>query len=316
VSFASTGAGTDISGLLGLQSSQGGYTVQGIASETLLSCVNTFLALTNVWYGLTIASTVTPASSDYTAVASAIEASSPSHVFGVTTQDTNSYNPLSTTDLAAQLQALGLNRTFCQYSSSSPYAAASALGRAFTVNFNGAGTVITLKFKVEPSVAPETLTETQAAALGAKNCNVYVNYNNSTAILQQGTMASGLFFDVIHGTDWLQNQIQTDVYNALYSSATKIPLTDAGVNQLAAIVAQDCQLAVTNGFIAPGTWTGPTIGALTSGQMLSTGFYVFQPPVSSLTVSQRQARQAPVIQAAIKLAGAVHSSSIIISVNQ
>ena len=173
-----------------------------------------------------------------------------------------------------------------------------------------------MKFKQEPSVIPETLTETQAAALTAKNCNVFVNYNNSTAILQQGTMASGLFFDEIHGVDWFQNQVQTDVYNLLYSSATKIPLTDAGVSVIATTVAQDCQMAVNNGFAAPGTWTGPAIGAIVTGQTLTTGYYVYQPPVSTLTPAQRQARQAPTIQVALKLAGAVHFASIVVSVNQ
>jgi hypothetical protein len=316
VTFASLGAGVDISGLLGLQATQGGYTVAGINSETAGSAVNTFLGLTNIWYGLQFASAAVLATSDYLAVATAIEAAIPSHIFGVTTQDTNAYNPLSTTDLAAQLQAGGYTRTFCQYSSSNPYASASIFGRAFTVNFTGSNTVITLKFKQEPIVTPETLTETQAAALATKNCNVYVNFNNNTAILQQGQVANGYYFDEMHGTDWLQNQIQTDIYNALYSSPTKIPQTDVGIASLATIVAQDCQMAVNNGFVAPGVWTGPPVGALVTGQMLSTGFYVFQPSVALQSVADRAARKAPTIQAAIKLAGAVHFSNIIVSVNR
>jgi hypothetical protein len=61
-----------------------------------------------------------------------------------------------------------------QYSTSSKYAALSAFGRAFTVNFNGSNTTITLKFKQEPGITYETLTANQAAALDAKNCNVCV----------------------------------------------------------------------------------------------------------------------------------------------
>ncbi|ELJ9363915.1 DUF3383 family protein, partial [Salmonella enterica] len=66
-----------------------------------------------------------------------------------------------------------------------------AFGRAFTVNFNGSNTTITLKFKQEPGVTYETLDLSQAKALDAKNCNVYVYYQNDTAILQQGVMSSG-----------------------------------------------------------------------------------------------------------------------------
>jgi hypothetical protein len=317
VSFATAGSGVDVSGLLGLTAaSNGSYTAAGILAETIVNSVTLFLSLTNAWYGLQIASSVSITDANYVAVAGLIEAASPSHIFGVTTQEAGALNPASTTDLSALLQAGGYTRTFSQYSSTDPYASASIFGRAFTVNFNASNTTITIKFKQEPTVAYETLTESAAAALSAKNCNVFVLFNNNTAILQQGTMANGYFFDEIHGTDALQNQIQTDVYNALYSNPTKIPLTDAGVNQIAAVVSQDLQIFVNNGFIAPRIWTGPNVGAIVSGQYLATGYYVFQPPVSTLTAAQRAARQAPTIQAAITLAGAVHFSNIIVSVNR
>ncbi|EBC2494115.1 DUF3383 family protein, partial [Salmonella enterica subsp. enterica serovar Newport] len=118
-----------------------------------------------------------------------------------------------------------------QYSTSSKYAALSAFGRAFTVNFNGSNTTITLKFKQEPGITYETLTTDQAAVLDAKNCNVFVYYQNDTAILQQGVMSSGDFFDERHGLDWLQNYVQTNLYNLLYTSTTKVPQTDAGVTR-------------------------------------------------------------------------------------
>jgi len=316
VSFASAGSGTDISALLGLQSTQGGTSVPGVLAETIESCVSTFLSLTNVWYGLQIGAATTILDADYVQIASLIESASPSHIFGVTTQEGAALLSTSTTDLAALLQAGGYTRSFCQYSSSNPYASASIFGRAFSVNFNASNSTITLKFKQEPIVTGETLSETAAATLTAKNCNVFVQYNNNTTIIQQGTMANGYFFDEIHGTDWLQNQIQTDVYNLLYSNPTKIPQTDAGINQIATVVAQDCQMAVTNGLVAPGVWTGPAIGALVSGQFLSTGYYIYQPPISSQSVADRAARKSPPIQAAIKLAGAVHFANILVSVNR
>jgi len=318
VSFASAGANQDISALLGLTATQGGYTVAGILAESIESAVSTFMNLTNAWYGLQIASTTAVADNDYVNVAGLIEASggSSSRIFGVTTQEQAALLSTSSTDLAALLQAGGYTRSFCQYSSSSPYASASIFGKAFGVNFQASNSTITLKFKQEPLITAETLTESQALALQNKNCNVFVNYNNSTAILQEGKMAGGFFFDEVHGTDWLQNQIQTDVYNALFTSPTKIPQTDAGINILATIVAQDCQLAVNNGLVAPGVWNGPAIGALVPGQFLSTGYYVFQPPVATQNITDRQNRKAPPIQAAIKLAGAVHFASVIVSVNR
>jgi hypothetical protein len=317
VTFASsTGSGTDISSLLKLKSTDSGYIVAGIAAETLLSAVNTMINQSTAWYGLTVASSVAPVDADHLAVAGAIEAASASRVYGVTTQDSATLNAGSTTDLAYALKAANYKRTFTQYSSSNSYAVASLFGRAFTVNFDGSLTTLTLKFKTEPGVTAESLTESQAAALGAKNCNVFVNYSNGTAIVQQGVMCNGFYFDEVHGTDWLQNDLQTDIFNLLFESETKIPQTDAGINNIVTRVSSRLEQAVTNGLVAPGVWTGPDIGAIDSGDTLAKGYYVFAAPVATQSSADRAARKAPVIQCAIKLAGAVHSANIIVNVNR
>lgn len=322
VAFATPGAGTDISLKTGLSASvSGSYIVTGIAAESPLSALTIMAGLTSNWYGAMFAASVPPQDSDYVACGSFIQGALPSRIFGVTTQEGATLNAALNTDVASQLQALNLTRTFAQYSSSSPYACAAIFGVAFTTNFNGSNTLYTLKFQQEAGIVAETLTESQAAALNGKNCNVFVNYNISSgtgasiAILQQGTMASGQFFDVIHGTDWLQNAIQVAVFNALLTATTKIAQTDAGVALLVNTVTQQLQQAVTNALVAPGVWLGPPVGAIVTGQTLSTGFYVFAPPIATQTQAARAARQSPVIQACIKLAGAIHSVPVILSVN-
>jgi hypothetical protein len=220
------------------------------------------------------------------------------------------------------LQALQYSRAFTQYSSSSPHAVNAIPGIVATTNFLAADTLYTLKFQQEIGVVPETITEPQAAALGAKNCNVSVNYNISSSsgapigILQQGTMANGTFFDVIHGTDWLQNFVQTNIFNLFLQAGTKIPQTDGGVNRVVTNVTKSLEQSVRNGLVAPGVWTGPNIGPISTGQTLSKGYFVFAPPVSSQSSAARSARQTPVIQAAIKLAGALHGANVLLNVNQ
>ena len=317
ITFAtSAGTGTDLATAMQLRSGDGGSTVQGSAAETALAAVTALDQLSNNWYGLTFAASVMPANSDYTAIAGYIEAAGTSRIFGVTTQDTGALNPQGTSDIAYLLQQLSYKRTFVQYSSSSPYACCSIFGRAFTVNFNGSNTTITLKFKQEPGVAPEYLTSTQAAALAAKNCNVFVAYNNSTYIVQEGTMVNGYFFDEVHGTDWLQNAVQTAIYNVLYTSTTKIPQTDAGVAVIIATISNILEQSVANGLVAPGVWTAAGFGALNTGDTLSKGYYVYAPPVASQSAADRQARKSPAIQAAIKLAGAIHFTNLQINVNR
>ncbi|HBP8942267.1 DUF3383 family protein [Escherichia coli] len=283
------------------------------AVETLLQAVNACLQYTN-WYGLAIADSADLVEADVISVAAAIEASSLSRILAVTTADVNVLVAGNTGNIGYKLKAAGYARTFWQYSSSSKYAAISAFGRAFTVNFTGSNTTITLKFKTEPGITYETLTTAQAAAIDAINGNVYAYYANDTAIIQQGVMANGDFFDERHGLDWLQNYVQTNLYNLLYTSATKIPQTDAGVTRLMTNVEASLDQAVNNGLIAPGVWNGGPIGQIESGDTLTKGYYVYADAVANQAQSDREARKSPVIQAAIKLAGAIHYGDVQINV--
>ncbi|EAM5322846.1 DUF3383 domain-containing protein [Salmonella enterica] len=283
------------------------------AAEKLMDAVNAVMGYTN-WYGLGIADKEDIADDDWLKVAAAVEASGVSRILAITTSDPATVDATSTGDLAYKLKAAKYGRTFVQYSSSSKYAALSAFGRAFTVNFNGSNTTITLKFKQEPGITYETLTTDQAAVLDAKKCNVFVYYQNDTAILQQGVMSSGDFFDERHGLDWLQNYVQTNLYNLLYTSTTKVPQTDAGVTRLLSNVEQSMDQSVTNGLVAAGVWNGGPIGQLDSGDTLTKGYYVYAQPISEQAQADREARKAPVIQVACKLAGAVHFADVQINV--
>ncbi|MFS7244469.1 DUF3383 family protein [Rahnella inusitata] len=281
--------------------------------ETLLQAVNAVLQFTN-WYGLGIAHTDALVDADVLSVATAIESAGVSRILAVTTQDPDTLVTATTTDLASKLKAGSYGRTFCQYSSSSKYAALSAFGRAFTVNFNGNNTTITLKFKQEPVVTYETLTTAQAAALDAKDANVFVYYANDTAIIQQGVMSNGDFFDERHGLDWLQNYVQTNLFNLLYTSTTKIPQTEAGITRLLTNVEQSMDQAVSNGLVGAGIWNGGPIGQVSPGDTLTKGYYVYANPLSTQAQADREKRKAPLIQVACKLAGAVHFADVQINV--
>lgn len=283
------------------------------SAETLAQAITAVLQFTN-WYGLGIADEDELMPAEITATAAAIQASSLSRVFAVTSSDSGIIDSATTSDVASTLKAAGYSRTFVQYSTKSKYAALSAFSRAFTVNFTGNNTTITLKFKTEPGVTYEKLTSSQAATVDAKNANVYVYYANDTAILQQGVMSNGDFFDERHGLDWLQNYVQTNLFNLLYTSTSKIPQTEAGITRLLTNVEMSLDQAVSNGLVAPGVWNGGDIGQIASGDTLTKGYYVYAQPLSTQAQSDREKRRAPLIQAAIKLAGAVHYTDVQINV--
>ena len=317
ISYASSsGLGQDVSTPMKLtQASGASAPVNGIAAETALQCAIALRAHPQ-WYGLQFALTTDITVTDYANVAQFIEGCDPVSIFGYTSQDTAVLDPTVNVDIFSQMKALGFTRTFGQFSSNNKYASASMYGRAFTVDFEASDTVITLKFKQEPGVAGEVLTENQAASLNLKRANVFVYYSNDVAIIQQGVMASGMFFDERHNSDWLANRIQTDLFNVLYTAPSKIPQTNQGVHILVATVENSIQQGVVNGMIAPGQWNAPGFGQIKYGQMLPKGFYVWAPLVESQPQSIREQRIAPTIQAGIKLAGAVHFANVIVNVNR
>lgn len=313
---SSVAIATPLSTLLGISAAQSPRAAAGGAAETLTACASFFSNAFTDWYGLAVAATLLTNDNDILPLAAFIEAAEPSRILAFTTQSATVLDALDTTDIASQLRALSTRRTFVQYSSTSRFAAISAFGRAFTTNFNGSLTAMTLKFKQSPGVIPEYLSQSQAQALRGKNCNVFVAYNNDTSILQEGVMMSGAFFDEVHNLDWLQNAVQTDIYNTLYTSGTKIPQTDAGMNELVTVMENRLEGAVANGVLAPGVWNASGFGQLRRGDTLSKGYYIYAPPVASQIQSDREARKSVAFQIAAKMAGAIHSVDIIVNVNR
>lgn len=315
VGFATNVGGDHVATLLKLTEALALDPIDGIGAETPVESVVDFIdRFSTRFFGLEFADTdVTD--EEHLAVAAFVEADQ-LHMYGVTVTDTRALDSEEEDDLGFKLKALGYRYSFAQYSSENPYAVTSLFGRAFSVNFNGNSTTITLMYKQEPGIVAETLTTQQANTLQAKRYNVFVNYNNDTAIVQYGTMSGPAYFDEIHNAAWLRNRIQTDVYNLLYTSPTKVPQTDAGNQLISTVIESGLAQSVANGMVAPGQWNSAGFGTLQQGDFLPKGYYIYAPPISSQAQSDREARKSVPFQIAIKLAGAVHTVDIAINVNR
>lgn len=307
------GAGVDAATPANLITGAGAYVANGIAAETALQAVTIMDNLfSSLWYGIVVPS---GSVADQVAISAFIDADANAHFMGVTSQDPNELVPGQTTSLGYQLKQSGVNDTLWQYSSTDPYAVVSALARILTTNWNGSNTAISLMYKQEPGIVPEQLTLTQVNALEANNGNVFAAYNNGTAILEPGICPSGQFADTIIGVDWLASFIQTNLFNVLFGSTTKIPQTDAGNAILAASIESSCAQAVANGLAGPGIWNAAGFGQLVTGQMLNKGFYVYAPPIANQVPADRAARKSVAFQVAVKLAGAINTANVVINVN-
>jgi len=309
------GSGTNISALLGMTAaSSGAYVANGVVAETAVAAVALFdLNYGQTWYACMVIGAV---NADHLVISALIEGLANKHVYGITTQEQGSIVGATTTDIGFQMSQLGYNRTFVQYSSVSPYAVASLLSRIMTVDYTGNQTVITLAYKTEPGITPEYINTSQADVLRNKRINAFLAFDNNTAIILTGAASSGVFIDTVIGTDWLATTLQNIMYNALYTTTTKIPQTDAGMNILVTLAESVLSQAVDNGLLAPGVWQSGGFGVLSQFDYLPKGFYVFAPRVASQNAVDRAARKSVPIQVAAKLAGAIHEISIAVTVNQ
>lgn len=308
-------AGVDISGLLGMTAaSSGAYSVTGLAAETAISAVTAFDSqFGQKFYGLFVCGAV---NADHLAIAQYIEGTNTKHAYGVNSQEGGILVLSDTTNIAYQLKALSYRKTLTQYSSSNLYAVVSLMARILTTDYTANKTVITLMYKTEPGVVAESLNTNQMNALLGFNCNVFVNYDNETAIIQPGIVASGDFIDTIFGADWLAITVQNSIYNLLYSNPTKIPQTDQGNNIISTGIEAVLKQAVDNGLVAPGSWTQSGFGTLNQNDYLPKGYYIYAPPITSQNPADRAARKSVTFQVAAKLAGAIHTVNVIININR
>ena len=289
--------------------------VPGIAAESALTA---FTIIENMlqFYMVRYA-TPEIVSADYLAIAAYVEADATPHIFSLTTQDPNAVVAAATTDIGYELHQLQYQRTNYQYSSTSLYAVASFQGRAATVDYTASNSAIDLMYKQEPGVVPENLTSSQANSLDTKQYSYYATFNNSIPIIVNGTMAAtDFYFDDIQNADWMVAQVQTDLFNVLFQTPTKIPQTDAGVHVLVTTVSQSLAQGINNGVIGPGTWDFNGFGTLAKGQYLESGYYVWAPSVSTQSPANRSARKAPTIQAAVLFSGAVQKVGVLINVQR
>jgi hypothetical protein len=126
------------------------------------------------------------------------------------------------------------------------------------------------------------------------------------------------FSDNISNQNWLVYALTTAGFNVLAQTGTKIPQTEPGIAVLRGAYIDVLKEAVSNGYLAPGVWNSPELFGDPEAlrrNIEEIGWYIYTAPVNLQTQAARVARQAPICRIAIKLAGAVHSSSVVVSIN-
>ena len=231
--------------------------------------------------------------------------------------DTGALTPNESTSIPAQLSALEYDRTSVVWSRAGDHKAVSLAGRLSTVNFDGQNTLITAKFKSLPGTLADELTTAQKAEIDRKRLNHYSPFGGDNILAEGWTLKPGTWIDVRYWLDWFVNAVQTEVYNLLRTSPTRVPQTTLGLSSIQGAVERACVAGRRNGGIAPGrisellandiriaTGNREFDGFLTRGYLVSVG------PLEEQSQSDRNERRAPPTKVWLKGSGAIHSADI------
>ena len=286
--------------------------VTSTGTETLLQAVNRAIGLQ---YFVGILSTSYGASSGWPALATSIQALGDKILFLPSNSVTDIYGAFST------IQSAGNYNTRCLYYSTSALAArlyaASYASLGMSVNFNGSNTALTMSLKQLAGISIDPgINQTIYQAAFTAGVDVYGGITNYACV--SFSTGANKYFDEVFNLIWFVASLKVAGFNALAQASTKVPQTEAGVSVLKTAYRQVCLTAVSNGYIAPGTWTSAEwFGVQTDfiNNILNAGFYIYSAPVNQQSAANRVARQAPLIQIAVKEAGAIQSTSVIVSIN-
>lgn len=309
------GTGTFVGTLLGIAAATGAVAVQGadasvLTAETQIDAVTALKALVN-FKGLTIIDTDTDENRALMAAWAQANSVLVYEVFSGATYLTLDAD----TNVCWEIKLASYTNYRMLYSAANNRKmAATYMARAHVVNFNAERSAMTMHLKTL-SVAAEDYTQSEVTAAKSVGLDIYTTIKTTPIVLTSG---ANDFVDNRYNLIAFIDAIQTDMYNLLKATATKIPQTQRGVNQMI-----DQAEKTTRGFVraevfAPGAWSSPDyFGDYDTfiRHIADNGFYWVAGALADQPQADRQARKSPVLQGAVKNAGAIHSADIIINFN-
>jgi len=244
-----------------------------------------YLAITkenNDFYGVMITSKKTD---DQLGIAELVEADQ--KLFGCSSNDKHILEPNSQTHILHKAYAKKYKRSIVSYhADASNYPEAAWMGLMFSYEAGSASWA----YKALRSVKPDNLSASERAAITAKNGNYLVQLGGSNIMLD-GKCASGAWLDVVQGTDWLTNTLQTSIAN-VFATAAKIPYTTEG-------------LAIIENMVRY------VLSEAASRQIIDAdSIEIYVPKIADIAPEVRGSRILPDVRFEARLTGAVHKVKI------
>lgn len=194
--------------------------------------------------------------------------------------------------------------------------AAAYAGRALSTAFEGSNTTSTMHLKDLVGItADPNMTQTQLNLCQDCGADAYVNI---AGVAKTFTSGANKFFDQVYNRCWFLGALEVAGFNALAKVSTKVPQTEPGMTILKGAYRLVCDRAVRNGYVAPGAWNSADRFGDVEAMLRNieeVGYYIYSLPVNQQAQTEREARRAPLVQIAVKEAGAIHSSNVLVYIN-
>lgn len=188
---------------------------------------------------------------------------------------------------------------------------------AQSVNFVATDTANTLNLKPLTGVAPDiNLNDTYVLSANSNGVDIYGNTGGYGCVYSNNN--NGYTDDVVNALR-LVKDLEVAGFNYLRQTNTKIPQTEKGMTGLKSAYAEVCERFVNNGVAAPGSWnTAIPFGnpELFRENIEKRGYYIYSLPIARQSQEEREARRAPIVQIGVKLASAIHFSSVIVVIEE
>lgn len=203
----------------------------------------------------------------------------------------------------------------CLFSKSNDKAfGVSYMARVHVVNFSAENTAMTMNLK-GLACAYDEYSQTELDNTERVGLDVYTILKDVPITLSRG---ANEFVDNVYNLKAYINAVETDTFNLMHSTPTKIGQTERSINLLVDCVIKTTERFVRAGVFGAGEWTLPdTFGDYEDffNAIRTKGYYVYAQPLAEQSQTDRVNRESPVIQTAVKNQGAIHKASHIVYFN-
>lgn len=186
------------------------------------------------------------------------------------------------------------------------------------VNYNGSATTKSMHLKTITGITADSgINQTVLGKCDAAGIDCYGSIGGLSVVLCSEA-APNDFSDNVVNDLWFKLALQIAGFNYLRTTDTKVIQTEQGINGLKGAYEKVCKLGVANNALGVGlSWNSATTFGNPDDlrrNITDKGYYIYSIPIAQQLQADRNQRRAPLIQIAAKRAGAIHSSNVIVKI--